>query len=104
MFGRKYFAMRFHHPFKYAATNIIQLNILRFMYSARQQGNSVIPSGINNQVLPKMDKFIEDECPAQKTQWQKSCNNDYWVNRSSRPAAVSSNGGLRGSTATRRRR
>lgn len=46
-----------------------------------------------------------DSIEIKKEDWgQKNGVGDRWVNRSGTPAAISSTGGLRGSSATRRRR
>lgn len=57
-----------------------------------------------SEIVDAVQQTAKSQAAPPKTKWEKSCVNDYWTNRSSCPAAVSSNGGLRGSTATRRHR
>lgn len=98
--------MRFHSPFKYAVIKSIQLALLSardraYASFSRRRGAK---SAESNSIINAVQKTAKSQAGPPKSQWEKSCTNDYWTNRSSGPAAVSSNGGLRGSSATRGRR
>ncbi len=118
MFGRRYFSMRWHHPLRYAAIKCLQIHILDAMRRARASCSnsfknskiSVITYGkrICKQMgikLQRGDNFTIDDTGTvwlhRPSKMQKSFNNDYWTSRQTSHAAVKSNGGLRGSRATR---
>ncbi len=118
MFGHRYFSMRWHHPLRYAAIKCLQLRILDAMRSSRTRIKSVgqfTQRAINNfgrrackQMGIRLERGDTMSVDATGTVWlhrptalQKSFNNDYWTHRQTSHAAVKSNGGLRGSRATK---